>query len=484
MDVTKEKSNVFGKIAALRVSSEGYPKRVTTNSLASISQKTNSLDFLTDLCKSLIGFESLKDSLVDILVHNLDEIELDVKRALKSSLKSLVSCSINPSIPEDFKTNGITLELEKIDFLNMLKVAPTSQAGRLLYNDVYSGSETTDFNTYLYGAVQGSGESHFWGHVTAKNDILDIAFNNIGLTSNDPNNSILVKPSSFYKATNSKLTDLNNDYIDSIKLFGSNKLISSIVESVFGSISVNIKKDKKSLQVEIEIDEIIDRIINSDEEYIIDDSYFTFSNEEIQNIEYKAEMRRKGVKMITTHEELESNISIDSLTSLNSELEILLEQTSTPILQEEISTVIRNGLDSLANVSVDNVNSEDKLTAKINFIENMLRQLMKAIVSVILSPKLIVILSVNHYIVHGEGFSDVQDFMKKNKTLLTASLESVRDTIVAILMAKVLKEIKTLVAENIVKTEIEKIKYSKAQFLSLLGTNPETLRKIAGLTKT
>jgi hypothetical protein len=74
MDVTREKGEIFGQIAALRVSSEGYPRFSISNSLPSISQSTNSLDFLVDLAKALIGFDALKETLVDVLTHNLDDI--------------------------------------------------------------------------------------------------------------------------------------------------------------------------------------------------------------------------------------------------------------------------------------------------------------------------------------------------------------------------------------------------------------------------
>jgi hypothetical protein len=254
MDVTREKSNVFGQIAALRVSAEGYPKQLLTNSIASISQKTNSLDFLVDLHKSLIGFESLKESLVDVLTYNLDEIELDIKQAIKKALKSMVSCSINPKIPQSFIDNGIDVELNKIDLLGMFKTSPFTNAGKLLYNDPNGLSDSTDFNTFLYNTIQGNTTGN-WGAVTTGNDILQITFNEEGVSPELPNNTLNIKPSDYYADTlnKKKLPDLNNDYIDSIKLFNSAKLINNIIESVFGTVSLNISKDKKQIKNEIKI---------------------------------------------------------------------------------------------------------------------------------------------------------------------------------------------------------------------------------------
>jgi hypothetical protein len=480
MNVTREKSDIFAQIAALRVSSEGYPKFSNTNSIDSISQETNSLDFLLDLTKSLIGFEPLKEGLIDVLTHNLEDIELDVKKALKEALKSLVSCSINPSLPDSFVQDGITLEIDRVDLLDKFKVNPNSGAGKLLYNDVNSGTNSTDFNTFLYEVIQDNGGTSSWGNQTLGEDILNIRFTQNATTSNGNNNTLNIKPSSNYE--DSKLTDINNDYIDSIKLFETNKLINSVIESLFGSISLNTSKNKNTIENEIKIQEIIDRVINLDEEEIVDNSFFQFSNEELSNIESKAEMKRKGKRLITTCDNVESEISFESIKSLDSELDEFNTQTVTPQLIERKTRIVRNALDSLAEESASNVDSRDRYNVKVNLIEEMLRNIMNSIVGVILSPKLIGILALNHLIVYGETFKDIEEFMIKNKSLLTSVLRTIRDSVVSILLERVLKEIKTLVADNIIRTQVERVKYSQAQLSSLVGVDTEILRNISGLT--
>ena len=480
MSIANDKRQVFSEIAALRVSTEGFPKKLLSDSIKSITeQKANSIDFLTDLLKSLVGFESLKDVVVETLTQNLDEIELEVKETLKIVLKGLVSCSVNPQIPQDFKDNGISLEVEKIDFLEIMKIAPTSEAGTLLYNDIYKGTLSTDFNTFLHQVLQDNGGVSTWGEVTSDNALLNIKFDAIG----DVNNSILVKPSSIY-ADDHTLTDLNNDYIDSIKLFNPVIMVNNIMESIFGSISVEIKKDKKTIENEIQIDDIIDRVLNADCDDVIDDSYFSFSNNETQDIEYRARMRRNGIKALTSCGNIEAKVPINDLVSLKNQINAINTNLDIGEYNEILTNTLRDGLDALADASAANVTEQDKLSVKINFIEDMLKKLMTAIINVIFSPKLILIFALNHQIIYGENFESIQDFMKKNKWLLTLVLERVRDLITSILLAKALKEIKKLVASNLVKTNIEKIKAKKAQLLSLTGVPLETLRKVSGLTKT
>ena len=482
MNIYKEKKNVFGEIAALRVSAESYPKKLL-NSIPSININANTLNFLLDLLKSLVGFDALNDALVETLTQNLEEIEYQVKLTLKKALKNMVSCSINPKIPDWFINEGVVLEVSKIDFLDIMRVDPTTKAGKLIYEDVASGTLSTDFNTFLYNTIQDNGGISNWGAVTTGTDILGIQFNASGATIDDPNNSIIVKTSATYPSTK-KLTDLNNDYIDSVTLFSSPKMINNIVDSIFGLISLEVSKDKKTIERELLINDIIDRIINSDDDVIIDDSYFSFSNEDYADIEYRANLKSIGINKVQTSEDVDSSIRIDTLVSLNDELEQLLGETPSGVLNENITTLVRNGINNLADEAAQGADEKDKLSIKFNFMENMLKKLMLAIVNVILSPKLILIFAMNHKIIHDEVFEDPEDFLRKNKWLITVVLESVRDMIIDILLAKVLKEVKKLALDNFIKTQTEKIKAKKAQLASLTGVPNEILRKISGLTKT
>jgi hypothetical protein len=60
--------------------------------------------------------------------------------------------------------------------------------------------------------------------VMVKN-ILDIRFDSIGTTTR-PNNSLTIKANVSYD--NKKLTDLNNDFIDSLTLFNSKEIVNRI----------------------------------------------------------------------------------------------------------------------------------------------------------------------------------------------------------------------------------------------------------------
>jgi hypothetical protein len=462
MSIVDQKKKVFGDIAALRSLSEGLPKINLSNSFPSINNKTDSMEFLIDLLKSIVGFDSLKNVIIKTITYNLDVIETDVKKTLKKELNKLISCGVNPTIPNLllYTSNGINLELRKIDYLSLMLTEPTSKSGSLLYDDISSGINSSDFNTFLYYLIQNSGSEINWSG-NQNNDILTLKFNQYGVN----NNTLNIKASPYY-SNNKKLTDLNNDYIDSIDLFDSNKIINNIIDSLFGTISLDVKKTKRQLQNEIEVENIINKIINSDETKSINDDFFSFSNNEIKNIESLVDNKKRGVSIVESTNKIETIIPIENLITLN-------ENVSTATTVNQKSIIFDEGLNDLANKYSESVETNDAYTVKLNFIDLMIKNLISSIVKLMLSPKLITILSINHSIVYGDSFVDVLDFMKKNKNFIRSIVSSVRDSIISLLLKESLKEINNLVSKNIIDVEIEKLKLKKEQISGLIGLDLE-----------
>ena len=173
MSILNDKEKVFGNISALRTLTGDFPKLNINNSFPSVNSSANPQQLLIDLILSLTGFEELKDTLIDILSYASETIEVIVKDALKVQLKSLTSCGVDPSLPAWLKSTGAGVEIKvsKIDFFNIFKVDPTTQAGGLMYEDVPAGVLSTDFNTFLYYTIQDESNLRSW------NNILDFEFN-------------------------------------------------------------------------------------------------------------------------------------------------------------------------------------------------------------------------------------------------------------------------------------------------------------------
>lgn len=468
MSVVDKKKKIFGNIAAAKTLTEGLPQLKLSSSFPSINNGGDSITFLTDLIKALIGYEALVGIVVDILTNSLDKIESDIKIALKQELKNIVSCGVDPSIPAFLVNPGIVIEVNKVDYLDLFKVDPNSVAGKLLYNDVTSPlSNSTDFNTFLYDVIQNDGTPMVWANV------LEITFNSVG-TGSTPNNTFTIRKAPAFNGT---LTDLNNRFIDSLTLFNSENIVNRIVDIIFGSISVSIKKTKKQLEKEAEINNVIDCIVDSDEGDVIDDSYFTFSNEEVYVHQQEADLRQNGITKLECCNKIAASVPIESLTGFTSEMN---NATST----EQKKEIISRNLTAMANQTTANSNNmSDHMSIKLNFFQQIINNLIRAIVGIILSPKVVLIFLINYRIIYGPnaGFSGPIDFIKKNKNLMRSIMKRIAGLIIKILLAIALKKIAEMVADSTAKKQTEKAKNQLAQLLSLVGIPQETLRIIKGL---
>lgn len=464
MSVVDKKKKIFGNIAAAKTLTEGLPKLRTSSSFPSVNNGGNSITFLTDLIKSLIGYGALVIAIVEILTNSLAIIEREIKQALKLELKDIVSCGVNPSLPAFIKSSGsgFVIEVNKVDFLDLLKTDPNSVGGKLLYGD------STDFNRFLYDTVQNDGTPNTWA------GILDVTFNSLG-SGSIPNNTFTIKANPSYD--NKTLTDLNNDFIDSLTLFNSEGIINRIIDTIFGSISVSIKKTTKQLETEAKINTVVDSMVNSDAGDVIDDSYFTFTNEQVYLQELSSDLRKKGVVKLECCNKVAASVPVSFLTDFNNEM---TGATTTAQKQE----IISSNLNKMADQNtVNSDNPSDHISIKLNFVQQLINTLIKAIIGVLLSPKVIMIFIINYKIIYGPSatYSDPIDFIKKNKNLMHNIMKKVSGLIIKMLMAIALKKIAELVASAAAKKQIEKGKNQLSQLLSLVGIPQDVLRIIKGL---
>lgn len=477
MSILNQKKKVFGNIAALKTLTEGFPKLRSTSSFPSINSKGDSIAFLCDLIKALIGYQELVKQTVDTLIFSIKDIEDEIKTALKNELKLLVNCGVDPNIPSFIKStsNGITFPLNKIDYADIMRVNPNGPQGNLIYNDITPNLiDSSDFNTFLFQTVQNNGTVERWGHTTSASDIFDIEFNSIDITGTNPNNSLTVKANSAYD--NKTLTELNNDYIDSISLFNTEHLVSNIVDNVFGSISSIISKPISSLNMDAKLNTVINKIVNSTTD-TIEDKVFQFTNDEIQSHDEIARLRQRGISIINGSNDIISQVPVSTLSDLHAEM---LTATTTDIKR----TILASNLDKMATISAENSPYKVDVPAiKLNFIQEIINNLVRAVINTVISPKVILIFMINYKIVYGPSatFNDPIDFIRKNKTLFNGIMKKASQSIIKTLLAVALKEISNMVSVASAKREVEKAKSNLTQLLSLIGIPQETLRIIKGI---
>jgi hypothetical protein len=128
-------------------------------------------------------------------------------------------------------------------------------------------------------------------------------------------------------------------------------------------------------------------------------------------------------------------------------------------------------------------NNQDAQTVSISFFKDLIKNIIKSITSVLLSPKIIIIFLINFKIVFGiaSNFKDPIDFIKKNRALFDAVIKEITNIIIQYLMKIAMKEITRLGGDVAIIKLKEKIDTKKQQLLSLTGVPQDALRKIKGL---
>ena len=313
--------------------------------------------------------------------------------------------------------------------------------------------------------IQDDENPHVW------RNILSVTFNSLG-SGSIPNNTLTFIANSNYDSKT--LTDLNNDFVDSLSLFNTENIINKIMDIIYGSISSTIGKSLKQLENEARINTVIDKMVDNVNKNPIDDSNFSFSKEETLAHQSIAANRKKGLTTLNTSNPYPSSIPVNNLTNLTQDL-----STTTDTIQKK--NVITTHLNTLANASVTQIpNKTDLSSTKLNFIQQIIDNLIKSVVSTILSPKVIVLFIINYKIVYGPTatYGDGVDFIKKNKILMTAIMKTIAEELIKILLAIALKEISILVASSIAKKEKEKSTNRLTQILSLVGVPTDTIKKL------
>ena len=497
MSIFDKKNKITAKIASNKVmgedNSDKFNKKKTETLDSFNNTKGKVIEFLTDLLTILVGFQILISTIVDTFTYYLSKIEKEVKKGLKIELKSIVSCGINPSLPTFLKStgSGIIIEVNKIDFFDVFKVDPMSTSGKLLYKDVvvplYNSS---DFNTFLYGVIQDDGVPHYWNN-TSHQPLLSITFNSQG-NGTRPNNTLTIKATENYNLK--KLTDLNNDFIDTLTLFNTQGIINRILDSIYGSISFSINKSKKQLINEAKINTVIEKIMDADNNDIINDSYFTFTNDEIAGHESQATLKQQGIHVLQLSTPTNASIPVSMLTDMNDQLDVpnlsTIQQKAiiSDNLSKMASQTTANNLPNFPPIpKIPNLPTmptmpsvPDNVSIKLSFTTEIFKNFTKTIISSVLSPKVIMIFLINLKIIYGPDavYIDGVDFIKKNQNIFKTLIKGVTTIIVKILLGLALKEIAKIVAKAIAKKRIEKMKHRNDQILSLLGVPAQTLNNL------
>lgn len=484
MSIINDKKEIFGDIAALNTINDGLPKLSKSGSLESDSNSKDPMKFLADVLVVLAELNALKKITVDVITYQLPRLENEIKDALRATLKENCGCDINPSIPDNFKSSGSGIELgvKDIDFFDIMKVNPSTSEGGLVYSDVSAGVNSKDFNTYLNATIQ-VGSTEVFGASVSGNDIIDTKFEQTNV--NGDNNMLNFKANQNYD-TGKSMSDFNNDYIDSISLFGnpdtldSKVMLNLIMEELFSSFSSSekVNKSKEQIKKEVEVKKVLKKMIESDD--LISPETYSFTNEEISEISREVDNNKKGILETVCCGQEELSIPIEQVFEINNNFDSLFQNDKANELK-----VVEDSLDGLAQTQATQVSStSDSQSIKYNFFKEIIDKLMLMLMTQIISPKFTTLLMINFTISNGgvtPEYNSAIDLIKENENIFKAIKKRILQSVIAIILIFVIRlYIKKLIKKKL-GDKIEKANNYARILFSYLPVNVEYKELLSNL---
>ena len=270
------------------------------------------------------------------------------------------------------------------------------------------------------------------------------------------------------------LYEFNYDFIMGMKLFDPKVICQNILESVTNPyynsyMEVQFTKTKNYdnypyLSNKQRVLEIIKSILDEDEDEIVD-CFYNFSNEKYddmlrrtEEIVYKQLPYNQGYNR-------GGSVNIDSI----NEILMAYPDSGTP---EEKKYVINRALESTMAILEDRGNitiESDKSTTKIDFLTNILQQLVLQLVDSIMSPKIMLIMAIN-YSLMDRGYTDKnfpinpEELMRAMGSVIKSVVREVRDLI----MQKLLDYICEFLAPLVLKLQARMASEQFEHYMSLI----------------
>jgi len=221
-----------------------------------------------------------------ILTQFLPEFIRILKEALVSAIQSTFNCGSDFIMPSGA---NMLMNLADIDYNNVFKTDPNNNA----MASFLLGDPSKDFDRFIYDTVKTPNVTNTWQGPNGP--LIDLTY----FSGGTQNNQIDFKVNQNYD--NKTFLDFLLDFLSSIELFSKEKFMATLLDSFFGIVASNTDSTLDQLINEEKTNKILEKILDTDpcyDEIVYDDSFFTFKNEDLEEIERKATERKLGITNI------------------------------------------------------------------------------------------------------------------------------------------------------------------------------------------
>lgn len=547
-------SNTLSTLAVAQLLADNLKNLIKINKTGSpiLFDISGALDLTINLLKIAgVSYEELVDTITDMIngkVGNasLSAIDETARKTIATALNVMVNCANSPIIGNDMLDKhdlngeevtppGVEINLSVLDIFNKFsKINPTDLRGTYYYGDVpsqvltpqqrtirpsdtWKSGDLDTFIWYTMNMVTSPGPENrktYWDdrNTKYKNKVQESTpasysieeklpeFNKLfRIEFDDATNNfhIYLDPDRYQNKNgvfNKTIYTFNNDYLKNLRLLYPKPIIASMLDTIAnGSISLSVNGGMSlslaESTINAKITEIIEKVIEGDDTNV-EDCFFTFTNNEYNELIRQADLRRKGIKTSTGDTVSSDMFDTDTLMAY-------LDEISPNATFQEQKTIIKNAITQITGGQAINDIVDYpafKADTSINYdnwdadsYQNKAIQLLKAtiqkIVESVLTPKVVMIYLINYSFANGKMPKTPMDFVILFAGLLKNIIISILDTIINMLFELAMDKIKKLIAVYISQIALERLrKYTDV--VKALASNCSITLNVPSLSST
>ena len=484
LDSSKTKFNKWQKKQNSQLDELLKIKFLSTNDL--FSGEINKLD-PNKLEKFKKGGD-IKKYIIGKFITALNELKPKILELLQQEILKTAGCSDD----QVYQPNqNLFINVKSIDFLGTLKVDPTSDIGKITYEekDISFPSFPFAMNKELYNRIQNINQefsiqysSNYQGK--SLQDLFDISYTELNTNTNQPGNYFKVVPKQ--RVTGQKIKEFIKDYYQSIEIIDFKNIFANLMNLLTGAISIEKGDGKEDLGEFYKIFIIIQRMLGLcfdgtkeidvsgtakvSENDNIDDSFFEFTDLDLSFIDQSVSDTLNGVVEFEECENIKLPVDTSAIITAINNL-IFVPGTSN-----------NNTIENATNITDALTKNPDWLPLKINIDGSFIKEFPKAVVLSLLSPKVVLPLAIVLLALGNETLNLVNsfvDFFKKFKDFVLNIVTKIYGIFTKIIFDLVVQDIKQLISTITLDISIEKRKKT----VSVIFALTQLLLKVVDIVK-
>ena len=437
----------------------------------SINKKSNNmLEYFLDLIQLTGGKDAVKRAKKKVVGKITGEFRDGVKDILFDEFLRFTNCDLGFQIPSADSiaspdANKIKIDVKTIDPFGMLKVDPNTKVGSFMYEGEplapgfpYATNKELSARLANPGAVL---TSYLGASASA---LFDISYDNVDSFEIQPRGLDGTKDDNTITPGNDrKVTEFLRDYFDSIDVYGNTNFLATLFNTLSGVIDIQIPKGTLDVDLEGKFGEIIKRLmgicgdddsgadgggissnplsrLSEGEEDI--DSFFNFGPQELRNLEDETSLKLKGLIRFVTCDAIEGKLNVDlinnGLTDLLNEKDPAIQDLLINQTLDDSINGLEDGSDFALGLKLPNIG--------LDFDLNLLKKLPIILISLILTPKILLPLAIVIIALGGTfNADDLLDLIKKIWSLVKRILKKIINFILEVLYEEIKRAIMALI---------------------------------------